>query len=189
VPWARIVVDKFHAMRMVDDCAHRVRTRVSRKRATNLPNNRSGHQFDRRVRRLRWAFSKRAGTLATDERWKLFAMFEFYPEIGVAWLLKEEFASIYDASDRDEAARRLQVWKHHVVVSGIGEFIRMWRRTLGAWEDQILSYFDDRVTNAFAEGITNKVKVIKRSAYGFRNPMRYRSKVLLACGRRRKPGG
>ncbi len=58
VPWARIVLDKFHAMRMVDDCAHRVRTRVSRKRATNLPNNRSGHQFDRRVRRLRWAFSK-----------------------------------------------------------------------------------------------------------------------------------
>jgi transposase len=188
VPWARIVLDKFHAMRMVDDCAHRVRTRVSRKRATNLPNNRSGHQFDRRVRRLRWAFSKRADTLAGDERVNLFAMFELYPEIGVAWLLKEEFASIYDASDRDEAARRLQVWKHHVVVSGIGEFIRMWWRTLGAWEDQILSYFDDRVTNAFAEGITNKVKVIKRSAYGFRNPMRYRSKVLLACGRRRKPG-
>lgn len=59
------------------------------------------------------------------------------------------------------------------------------RRTLGAWKEQILNYFDDRVTNAFAEGITNKVKVIKRSAYGFRNPMRYRPKVLLACGHRR----
>jgi transposase len=45
---------------------------------------------------------------------------------------------------------------------------------------------NDRVTNAFAEGIMNKVKVIKRSAYGFQNPMRYRSKVLLACGHRRK---
>jgi len=74
------------------------------------------------------------------------------------------------ASDRDEAARRLQLWKHHVTVSGIGEFIRMWRRTLSAWEEQILNYFDDRVTNAFAEGITNKVKVIKRSAYSFRQP-------------------
>ena len=188
LPWARIVLDKFHAMRMVDDCAHRVRTRASRKRATNLPNNRSGHQFDRRVRRLRWAFSKRASTLTDDDRSKLFAMFETYPEVGLAWLLKEEFASIYDASDRDEAARRLQVWKHHVMVSGIGEFIRTWRRTLGAWEEQILSYFDDRVTNAFAEGITNKVKVIKRSAYGFRNPVRYRSKVLLACGHRRRSG-
>jgi hypothetical protein len=80
VPWARIVLDKFHAMRMVDDCAHRVRTRTSRNRATNLPNNRSGHQFDRKVRRLRWAFSKRANTLTDDERSKLFAMFELYPE-------------------------------------------------------------------------------------------------------------
>jgi transposase len=140
------------------------------------------------VRRLRWAFSKRANTLATDERSKLLALFELYPEIGVAWLLKEEFASIYDADDRVEAERRLQVWKHHVAVSGIGEFIRMWRRTLGAWEQQVLSYFDDRITNAFAEGITNKVKVIKRSAYGFRNPVRYRAKVLLACGHRWKPG-
>jgi transposase len=186
VPSARIVLDKFHALRMVDDCAHRVRTRVSRKRATNLPNNRSGGQFDRGVRRLRWAFSKRASTLTGAERSKLFAMFELHPEVGVAWLLKEEFASIYDANDRDEASRRLKVWKQHVAVSGIGEFIRMWRRTLGAWEEQILNYFDDRITNAFAEGITNKVKVLKRSAYGFRNPMRYRSKVLLACGHRRK---
>ena len=185
VPGARVVLDKFHALRMIDDCAHRVRTRVSRKRATNLPNNRSGGQFDRRVRRLRWVFSKRAHTLGDDERSKLFAAFELYPEIGLAWLLKEEFACIYEAHDRDEARRRLETWKDHVMVSGIGEFVHTWQRTLEAWQEQILNYFDDRVTNAFSEGITNKVKVIKRCAYGFRNPMRYRSKVLLACGHRR----
>ncbi len=50
----------------------------------------------------------------------------------------------------------------------------------------VLNYFDDRVTNAFSEGITNQIKVIKRCAYDFRNPMRYRSKVLLACGHRRQ---
>src|SRR5665809_56206 len=185
VPGARVVLDKFHALRMIDDCAHRVRTRVSRKRATNLPNNRSGGQFDRRVRRLRWVFSKRAHTLGDDERSKLFAAFELYPEIGLAWLLKEEFACIYEAHDRDEARRRLETWNDHVMVSGIGECVHTWQRTLEAWQEQILNYFDDRVTNAFSEGITNKVKVIKRCAYGFRNPMRYRSKVLLACGHRR----
>ncbi len=81
------------------------------------------------------------------------------------------------ASDRDEAARRLQLWKHHVTVSGIGEFIRMWRRTVSAWEEQILNYFDDRVTNAFAEGITSKVK--GHQALRLQLPaMHYRSKVL-----------
>jgi transposase len=52
------------------------------------------------------------------------------------------------------------------------------------WREQILNHLDDPVTNAFAEGITNKIKVIKRRSYGFRNDRRYRQKVLLACGRR-----
>jgi Transposase len=46
-------------------------------------------------------------------------------------------------------------------------------------------YFDDRVTNSFAEGIT-KIKVLKRRSYGFRDPFRYRQKVLLSC--RCRPG-
>ncbi|MGH2695048.1 MAG: hypothetical protein ACRDJJ_09590 [Actinomycetota bacterium] len=32
--------------------------------------------------------------------------------------------------------------------------------------------------------MTNKIKVVKRCAYGFTNKERYRRKVLLACGRR-----
>ena len=32
--------------------------------------------------------------------------------------------------------------------------------------------------------ITNKIKVMKRRYYGFRDPMRYRQKVLLSCRRR-----
>jgi hypothetical protein len=89
LPWARIVLDKFHAMRMVDHCAHRVRTTASRKRATNLPNNRSGHQSIAGCVGCDGRSPKEPHTLTDDERSKLFAMFELYPEIGVAWLLKE----------------------------------------------------------------------------------------------------
>ncbi|MGH8870735.1 MAG: transposase [Acidimicrobiia bacterium] len=37
---------------------------------------------------------------------------------------------------------------------------------------------DDPQTNAYAEGITNKIKVLKRRGYGHRHPHRYRHKVL-----------
>jgi hypothetical protein len=57
-------------------------------------------------------------------------------------------------------------------------------RTLAHWRDEILNYLDDPVTNAFAEGITNKIKVMKRRSYGFRDPVRYRHRVLLSCRRR-----
>jgi transposase len=57
---------------------------------------------------------------------------------------------------------------------------------LRPWADQILNYFDDPQTNAYAEGITNKIKVLKRRGYGHRNPDRYRNKVLAIT--RHQPG-
>jgi len=77
----------------------------------------------------------------------------------------------------------LEVWIDHVIEADLPEFTNAWR-TLQWWVEPILAYFDDRVTNAFAEGITNKIKVMKRRSYGFRDPARYRQKVLLSCRRR-----
>lgn len=51
-----------------------------------------------------------------------------------------------------------------------------------SWEDKILAHFDSGLTNAYAEGITNKIKVIKRTGYGFTNFENFRRRVLVACG-------
>jgi transposase len=72
-------------------------------------------------------------------------------ELRRAWVLKELFASIYDAPDRVEAERRLNDWIDAITRAGIPEFLNMWR-TMQWWREQILNYFDDPVTNAFAEG-------------------------------------
>lgn len=101
--------------------------------------------------------------------------------------MKESFAAIYEAEGRDEAERRLDVCIHHTSVCGIVEFANSWK-TLAWWRNEILNYFDDRVTNGFAEGIINKIKVMKRSAYGFRSPMSYRLKAPLMSRRRRSRG-
>ncbi|WP_162528385.1 transposase, partial [Microcystis aeruginosa] len=37
------------------------------------------------------------------------------------------------------------------------------------WIDEITAYFDNRTTQGTVEGINNKLKVIKRRGYGFRN--------------------
>jgi transposase len=106
------------------------------------------------------------------------------PEIAAAWHVKETFAAIYETSDRAEAERRLDAWAEMVHRLGLEEFTNAWR-TLQWWRDPILNYFDDRITNAFAEGMTNKIKVMKRRSYGFRNERRYVAKVLATRGRRR----
>ena len=187
LPHARVVADKFHVIRAVDGAAHRVRIRHGRRirvvgRDGGLTRQKNP-RFIPEVWRSRWMFMRRAHKLTDPERESLAAIFELIPEIGVAWLLKEQFAAIYEACDRAEAQRRLEVWIDHIIEAGLPEFTNTWR-SLQWWVEPILAYFDDRVTNAFAEGITNKIKVMKRRSYGFRDPVRYRQKVLLTCRRR-----
>lgn len=187
LPHARIVADKFHVLRAVDGAGQKVRRRLGNKRHYEGRDGGTARQHHPRnhrdVYQARWLFVKRAPTLTDTELAGLETLFGRHPEVGLAWWLKETFAAIYQAQDRPEAERRLEMWLHHVDTAGLKEFTDVWR-TLQWWREPILAYFEDRQTNAFAEGITNKIKVTKRSAYGFRNPERYRRKVLLVCDRR-----
>lgn len=195
LPHVRIVADKFHVLRAISEAAQRLRRRFSkRSRSQRLGreggSNRQDHPAsDPEVFRARWVFMKRARRLTDAERGWLESVFDrTAPEVRAAWLLKESFAAIYEAPDRAEAERRLDTWVHNLPAAGLTEFTNVWR-TLSWWREQILAYFDDPLTNAFAEGITNKIKVMKRSAYGFRSPDRYRRKVLLSTSHRHGRAG
>jgi transposase len=195
LPRARIVADKFHVIRAVDGAANRVRRRFGRRGYTQRIGRDGGtarqHHpaSDPAIFRIRWVFQKRAAKLSpAEEEWLVGVLRCAAPEVTAAWWLKERFAAIYEARDRQIAELLLDEWIEDIERVGLPEFLNTWR-TLQWWREEILNYLDDPVTNAFAEGITNKIKVMKRRSYGFRNAFRYRHKVLLACGRRsaRKP--
>lgn len=190
LPNARVVADKFHVIRAVDEAAQKVRRRHGRRNFRDRAGRdgglaRQNHPAnDPRVFRSRWVFMKRAGKLSHAERDWIWGVFEASAdELRLAWALKELFATIYEAPDRFEAECRLFEWVDAIERAAIPEFLNTWR-TLQWWTEEILAYFDHTMTNAFAEGITNKIKVIKRMSYGFRDPIRYRYKVLVGCRRR-----
>jgi len=93
--------------------------------------------------------------------------------VGAAWRLKEAFADIYDSADRAEAERRFDDWMRRVEGTRAPASSRP--RPASSTREQILNYFDDRQANA--EGITNKIGVMKRRGYGHRRANRYRHKV------------
>lgn len=195
LPEARIVADKFHVLRAVTEAAQRVRRRFGRSHGAQHVGKEGGTdrqhhpRNDPEVFRLRWVFAKRSSRLSPAETAWLERVFaRSGPELRAAWWIKEAFAAIYDAPDRGEAELRLDVWVGNLPAVGLPEFTNTWR-TLQHWREPILAYFDHRVTNAYAEGITNKIKVMKRTAYGFRSPERYRAKVLLSTRHRRSNGG
>ena len=50
--------------------------------------------------------------------------------------------------------------------------------TLDNWREEILNYFDYPITNGFVEGKNNRIKTIKRMAYGYRNMDNFRLRIL-----------
>jgi transposase len=51
-----------------------------------------------------------------------------------------------------------------------------------SWQQELLAYFEEPTTNGYAEGVINKVKVIKRRAYGLPTFSGFRKRVVIACG-------
>jgi transposase len=184
LPWARIVVDHFHLVRGANTALDSVRRERQREHARRRPKGarRSGKGASWRqdLYRARHRLLKARQRLTERERRRLIALFEREPLIAEAWGLKEAFRSIYRAPDRPEAERRLDHFLGAVERAELPAFtafadgVRLWRA-------ELLAYFDEPTTNGYAEGVINKVKVLKRRAYGLPSFDGFRERVLLEC--------
>lgn len=170
-PAAVRVADKFHVMRHVGLALDRVRIDAQRKAAKG-----------RRLRpyHARRALLKGAEALTGGQRRQLREIFAEFPEIEHAWRLKESVRVFYMLTDPEEIT---QLFEDFCFAASTAPFpaFRAVAKTFRQWREEILAYFSDPVTNAYAEGITNKVKVIKRVGFGYRNFERFRERVLVAC--------
>ncbi|WP_432642941.1 transposase, partial [Acidaminococcus sp.] len=52
-------------------------------------------------------------------------------------------------------------------------------KTFKDWENEILEGLTQPFSNGFTEGMNNKIKVLKRIAFGFKNCKRFRGRILL----------
>ena len=55
-----------------------------------------------------------------------------------------------------------------------------WANMLSNWQNEILNFFETHITNAYTEGVNTKLKLIKRTGFGFKNKEVYIKKALLA---------
>ena len=180
---ADTVVDKFHVMSHVNQALDKVRTKLQSKESKG----RRGLLFHNRYLLLR-----KAESLNPEEQVKLSRLFSLYSELALAWSLKESLREWYKSSSRAEAEASLHHWEESVRKAGLKEFgigLPMFRN----WRNEILNYFDHRVTNGFMEGKNTRIKVIKRMAYGYRNIDNLRTRILLTNGETlastKAPGG
>jgi len=170
LPQAKVVVDKFHLIRHINGALDKVRSRLQ-------GGNRRGKRRD--LFKSRYTLLKGAERLADWEKERLNRLFYCYPELKKAWVLKESFRMWYRETDRMRAEERLSLLEERIANNSLAEFKAL-LRTLANWREEILNYFDYRITNGFVEGKNNRIKTIKRMAYGYRNMDNFRLRILAA---------
>jgi transposase len=184
LPQAQIICDPFHLVRGANEALDTVRRRrqhqpaLRRRQQGRKPRKESWRQ---QLFRARHRLLKARERLSFQERRSLCELFEVEPLLAEAWALKEAFRAIYRSSSRSEAEQRLASFLAAVDRAAIPSFTAF-AEGIRLWRHELLAYFDQPITNGYAEGVINKVKVIKRRAYGLPTFNGFRQRVLIACG-------
>ena len=170
LPNATIVIDKFHVVRYVTWALENVRKRIQKEMHP------SKRKYFKRSRKILLSHYHR---LKTENKQALEVMLQQSPDLAVAYYLKEQFYDFMDSKTRDEAYTKLRKFIISAQTSELKEFDAC-LTMLSNWSNYILNSFECPYTNGFTEGTNNKIKVIKRNGYGFRNFKNFRNRILLA---------
>lgn len=169
-PNATIVIDKFHVVRYASWALENVRKRIQK----SMPPHK--RIYFKRSRRL---LLKRKKDLNEENIQALEVMFQQSQDLATAYYLKEQFYDLMKSKSRVEAAKKLQDFMILAYASQIKEF-KACLTMLKNWAKYILNAFDCPYTNGYTEGINNAIKVIKRTAFGYRNFDNFRNRIFLA---------
>lgn len=108
------------------------------------------------------------------------------PKLNRAYQRKEELRLILKNNDPDVAAEELKHWYWKASHSRIDE-IKELAKKIKRHKEHILNAIRYKMSNARIEATNNKIKLIIRKAYGFRNIYNMIDMVYLVCSRIRIP--
>jgi transposase len=172
MPQAKIVIDKFHVIKMANEAMEKARKGI---RADLDLKQKRGLMHDRFV------LLKRQRDLTDKEAFNLDGWTKNYPVLGEAYRLKEAFYSVYEAStSRADALERYGAWSKSVppeIRPHFAELIRAFTN----WQPWILNYFDHKVTNAYTESLNSLIRVMDRMGRGYSFEA-LRAKILFTEG-------
>jgi transposase len=182
LPDAQIVADPFHVVRGAGEALDTVRRTRQREQRRTLKGKRGRRaRWNPRLYRARRLLLRGRERLTERQRLRLCDLFAHDPVIAEAWGLKEALRAVYAAADRARAERQLDRFFAAVGRCALQPF-EAYANGIAPWREEILACHDQPASNGYAEGVINKVKLIKRRAYGLPAFEGFRERVLIACG-------
>jgi len=171
LPRAKIVFDHFHVIKLFNEKLSELRRALYRE-ATEVLHKQV-------LKGTRWLLLKNPENLdeQRDEKKRLEEALTLNKSLATAYYLKEDLRQFWEQPGKRFATAFLNDWIKRAVASGI-KVLQQMAKTLAAHRSGLLAYYDAPITSGPMEGTNNKIKTMKRQAYGFRDQEFFKLKIL-----------
>ena len=168
IPQAEIICDRFHIIKLLNKKLDKLRINLYQC---------LDQAKQERFKSIRFLLFKDRRKLLPWEKRLMKEYLQFSLEMKEIYWLTQSFRRILFGLEKNRQAvsNALLAWcdkarKH------LGKFVK----TLETWWEEVLNACLFSESNGRAEGVNNKIKLIKRRAYGFRNRLNFRHHILAA---------
>jgi len=171
LPDATLVFDRFHVIKLYNEKLSNLRRELYRMTQDGMKKD--------VLKGTRWLLLKRPEHLDASRREpeRLKEALRLNEPLATAYYLKEELNEIWEQDDEEAAQALMMDWIAYAESTGI-RMLHQFARSLRIHASGILSYYDYSISTGPLEGTNNKIKTMKRQAYGFRDSEFLRLKIL-----------
>lgn len=170
LPNAVLVYDHFHIIKLFNEKLSDLRRDLYREATEKLHKD--------VLKGTRWLLLKNPENLdeSRDESKRLHEALKLNEPLAAAYYMKEDLRRVWEQPDKKTAQGVLDDWVRRAEKSGIRMLIKF-ARTLAIHRNQILNFYDYRISTGPLEGTNTKIRVLQRQAYGFRDTEFFKFKI------------
>lgn len=171
LPGKPIVFDHFHVVKLMNEKLSKIRRKLHREL------EKAGEKSV--LKGLRWILLKNPENLdeRKNEEERLKEALKMNEPLAIAYYMKEDLRQIWGQANKDDAKEVLDDWISRARASGVRMLIQM-ANTLATYMHGILAFYDHKISSGPLEGVNNKIKTMKRQAYGFRDKEFFKLRIL-----------
>lgn len=168
VPHAKIVFDHFHVVKLLNDKFKKMFNSLAAKLSD---------EDKQWLKGKRWLLLKSKLNLSSEKKSEINIVLDANKPLTVAYYLKEFIRDVWLQIDKASGARTLRRWIQMALNSGVRRLVNVGKLIQG-YSKGILNWYDFRISSGRMEGLNNKIKTLKRQAYGYRDTEFFKLKIL-----------
>lgn len=171
LPSVPLVFDHFHVVKLMND-----KLTVVRRTLYHELKDTMGKDV---LKGSRWILLKNPENLdkSRNEQKRLEEALRLNEPLAKAYYLKEELRQIWSQPNKATATKVLDGWIERATTSGIGPLMQM-GKTMAVCRFGILAWYDHPISSGPMEGTNNKIKTLKRQAYGYRDLEFFKLRIM-----------